>query len=221
MKKVQNGTITAVNGTVVMGLNGSPLLLVQLTGTYSGVSVVIEGSNNGVNYFPLDVAKSGYLSTVYGTIVLATNQSVAYVASVAEFLWIHVRATAYGSGTVKVLMVNTGGQSPIAESAGYNLTNSNVAKNTFTLVAGTGSVDVPVVNGSGILHRVTCNTTPTAALSLCDSATTSSATPVLYTTGTTVPAQGTVVELNVPFANGLTASQASGSAGLTIAYTPV
>jgi len=90
------------------------------------------------------------------------------------------------------------------------------ARSNKAVAAGTGTTPVVVKASAGYLKGFVVTTTATAAMSFYDNASAASGT-VLYTTSATIAA-GTVVTLDMPFANGLTLSQASGSAAVTIAY---
>ncbi len=90
------------------------------------------------------------------------------------------------------------------------------AKYNKAVAAGTGTTPVVVKASGGYLKGFVVTTTASAAMSFYDNASAASGT-VLYTTASNIAA-GTIVVLDMPFANGLTLSQASGSAAVTIAY---
>ncbi len=85
------------------------------------------------------------------------------------------------------------------------------------VAAGTGTTPVVVKASAGYLKLFVVTTTATAAMSFYDNASAASGT-VLYTTAANIAA-GTIIVLDMPFLNGLTLSQASGSAAVTIAYS--
>lgn len=86
----------------------------------------------------------------------------------------------------------------------------------FAIAAGTGTTPAVVKAGAGYLKTIVVTTTATAAMTFYDNATAASGT-ILYATTASVAA-GTIIVLDMPFTNGLTASQASGSAAVTLAY---
>jgi hypothetical protein len=110
--------------------------------------------------------------------------------------------------------------SSVATDTGTNysfaVTLVQLADKNKAVAAGTGTTPVVVKASGGYLHSFVVTTTATAAMTFYDNASAASGT-ALYVTSTTIAA-GTVVVLNMPFANGLTVSQASGSAAVTIAY---
>lgn len=91
------------------------------------------------------------------------------------------------------------------------------ATSNYALAAGSGTTAVTVKASAGYLKSFVVTTTASAALSFYDNASAASGT-VLYTTAANIAA-GTVVVLDMPFANGLTVSQASGTMAATISYT--
>lgn len=103
-----------------------------------------------------------------------------------------------------------------SDGTAYAPTVVQQARSNKAVAAGTGTTPVVVKASAGYLKCFVVTTTATAAMSFYDNASAASGT-VLYTTSSTIAA-GTIVVLDMPFANGLTVSQASGSAAVTIAY---
>lgn len=215
------GTITTNSSIISLGLSGDNQQgLLAFYGTYSGISFVVEGSNDGSNWTGVPVMQASNSLPYNGTaITLASNASQAFYFYPGQLQRIRVRSTAYGSGTANVIIAESNGALPQVVPAIYALDANNVARNTVALAAGGGTSDVVMVNsGPGILHRLIVTTAGTAALSIYDSATVSSGKPLLYTSAT-APALGTVIELDFPFSVGLVAAVVSGSAALTVGYT--
>jgi hypothetical protein len=105
-----SGTIGAINAEVVLPVNGDAAALVYVTGLSPVLTVVFEGSLDGVNYFPLQ-AVAGY--AVGGTIPNAGQPMVLelYAAAVSQRLYqlrvaqaryVRVRASTYTSGACEV-----------------------------------------------------------------------------------------------------------------------
>ena len=99
----------------------------------------------------------------------------------------------------------------------YGVLTVQAAKSNAAVAAGTGTTPVVVKASAGYLKGFVVTTTASAAMTFYDNASAASGT-VLYTTASTIAA-GTIIVLDMPFANGLTVSQASGSAAVTIAYS--
>lgn len=94
---------------------------------------------------------------------------------------------------------------------------TQAATNNYALAAGSGTTAVTIKASAGYLKSFVVTTTATAALTIYDNASAASGT-ALYTTASNIAA-GTIVVLDMPFANGLTVSQASGTMAATFSYT--
>lgn len=103
-----------------------------------------------------------------------------------------------------------------ADGTPYTPTLIQQARTNRAVAAGSGTTPVVVKATAGYLKCFVVTTTATAAMTFYDNASAASGT-VLYTTASTIAA-GTIIVLDMPFANGLTLSQASGTAAVTIAY---
>lgn len=118
----------------------------------------------------------------------------------------------------------TGNQFPVQQAGAIGSANNIVyaaslvqlANKNTAIAAGTATTPVVVKVGPGYLKKIVVTTTATAAMTFYDNATAASGT-ALYVTGATVAA-GTVIDLDMPFSAGLTVSQISGSAAVTLAY---
>ncbi len=91
------------------------------------------------------------------------------------------------------------------------------ATKNIAVAAGSGTTPITIKSSAGYLKCFVVTTTATAAMTFYDNASAASGT-ILYVTSTSIAA-GTIVVLDMPFLNGLTVSQASGSAAVTIAYS--
>lgn len=205
-------------GSQALALKGGSLCLVAVYGTYTGVSLTIEGTVDGSNWFPVNALKrdSGLIQN--GVTVLASNASVSYTVGAGALAQVRARVTAISTGTVNLILVNDDGLAPNKEETNYCPLSMNVARSTAGVAAGSGAADVAVCTGTGILHRLCVTTAGTAAISLYDHPSVSSGAPLLFTSAATY-ALGTLTELNIPFTNGLVAVQANGSAAVTVFYS--
>lgn len=85
------------------------------------------------------------------------------------------------------------------------------------VAAGTGAADVPIKAAPGFLGTVTVTAAGSAAMNLWDNAATHSGTVLCA-----IPSSATVgqvFQVNMPAANGITATQASGSPAITVSYS--
>jgi hypothetical protein len=97
------GTITTAASTVVAAVTGYGNATITISGTYAGVNVTFEVSDDGgTTYFPVQVQREsdGIPLSVSG--VLTANASVMYLLSLAGVTHVRVRATAWTSGTANV-----------------------------------------------------------------------------------------------------------------------
>ncbi len=92
-----------------------------------------------------------------------------------------------------------------------------LAAKNFPIAAGTGTTPITVKNAPGYLKKIVVLVTATVAMTFYDNASAASGT-ILYVTAATVAA-GTIIDIDMPFMNGLTVSQASGTAGMILAYS--
>ena len=93
-----SGTITAVNGTVEIDTYGSAMITAEITGTWVG-TLVGEYSIDGTTWYTLVGFQVGG-----SAVVTSTTDNGNFRANVAGFVKMRVRASAYTSGTVNVLL---------------------------------------------------------------------------------------------------------------------
>lgn len=222
---LQNAANATGNGSTlpVAGM-GTALFLVNMSG-FTG-TVTFQGSVDGTNFTSL-------LSVQLGTSNLATSTTGSTTTAIQLWetsisgLQVLQSAITRSAGTVTVTaycvpLSFAARTLNLAALAGVLLPAFGVmpvatATKNAALAAGTGTTPVVIKASAGYLKSFVVTTTATAALSFYDNATTNSGT-VLYTTASNIAA-GTIIVLDMPFANGLTVSQASGSMGATIAYS--
>lgn len=122
----------------------------------------------------------------------------------------------YDPTTAQFVAQQSSAVTTASDGTAYGVTLVQQARSNKAVAAGTGTTPVVVKASAGYLKAFVVTTTATAAMSFYDNASAASGT-VLYTTASNIAA-GTIVVLDMPFTNGLTVSQASGSAAVTIAY---
>ena len=222
---LQNAASSTGNGSTlpVAGM-GTAIFLVNMTG-FTG-TVNFEGSVDGTNF-------SNMLALQMGTSTLATSTTGSTTTAVQMWetsisgIQLLRSSITRSAGSVTVTAYTeplsfAARTLNLAALAGIAIPTFGVlpvaaAKSNAALAAGTGTTPVTIKASAGYLKSFVVTTTASAACSLYDNATTNSGT-ILYTTASNIAA-GTIVVLDMPFANGLTISQASGSMAATIAYS--
>lgn len=218
---VKTGTLKTAADTVSIGLQGDTNLTYFLfSGTYGSAVIIIEATLDGTNWFTVNFSNAKTSEAYSLKYSLVDNSSTAVYTVNFVYSSLRVRLVSISSGTVTVTAIQSKGFVGTLEEAFVVASNTNVAKLSASVAAGGSTADLPVVtSGPGILHRFIVTTVGSAACSIYDDPAVSSGKPLLYTSGTTTPAVGTVTELNVPFAKGITIAQASGSFAGTLFYT--
>lgn len=217
--KTKSGTLTTT-GNVALGLTGDSIVFVSVSGTYSGVTCVLEGTHDGIYWFPVSALHCKTSLPEVGTLTLIANASRAWFVLGSLFNQVRLRVTAISSGTLNVSLSQIPGLSPNLDGLTQRFFGPNVGKTTAQLPAGSGAANVVVVASPCILHTILVTTAgSTAGLILYDNATTNSGN-ILYTSPATY-ALGTQTQLNMVCANGITARQAATTAACSINYTPL
>ncbi len=218
-KAYNSSTITSSTGTVELGILSSKnnSTVVVFSGTYSGFTVNFEGTNDGSTWFKLPTvrASSGVLEV--GAVTLVDNSTVGFILANGVFGKVRVRASARTSGTLAVAM--SASESDIDAVVGnHKFTAENIGKKTVSAAAGSGTASqVLVATGPGILHKLSVTTAGgTASLVLYDNASAASGTK-LYTSPVT-HAIG-LYDINLAFANGITAYTPATTAVFTAVYS--
>lgn len=175
------GTLGAINAEVVLAVNGDDSALVWVLGTSPVLTVVFEGSVDGVNYFPL-TAMPGH--AVGGTIpsfaqqinlelYAATVTQRCYQVRTSQLALFRVRASTYTSGQASVTIRS--------DSTGPLLRNLDALTPVPLCVSTTGAASAAVTATlpavAGMRHYLTnlqVIRSATAAL-------TATATPVVVT----------------------------------------
>lgn len=104
-----NITASAQSVTTAGGSDPYPSNLVTVQGTYAGISLVFEGSDDGgVTYFPIACARRDGTSAPEAGATLLTNISRAWICPSDGYDTFRVRSSAYTSGTMAVRISTTG-----------------------------------------------------------------------------------------------------------------
>jgi hypothetical protein len=157
-----SGTITTATSTVtVAAATGYNVATVGITGTYAGVSFVFEGSPDGTNWFTLQGQQTdtGAAAT---TVTSLTNVTRAWDIFVGAWAQFRVRATAWASGTVTVLiMLQSMPTEPVPTVVQQrDPARGHVTYYTLIPVAGSSSDTLLSLTGTKNGATVTATTTP-------------------------------------------------------------
>lgn len=218
------GSITTATSKVALGLSGEAAIgVIVFSGTYTGVTVTFEGTNDGTNWFLLPVVATDTLQSIASSsLTLATNATKAVYFLAGTVQQVRVRATAWSTGTANVAINEMKGELPAIPAIYQQNTLNNIAKSTVAQVAGVGSNNFSLVgSGPGVLQRYVVTTTGGAATSISfyDTAGTSTAGLQPIYVSAQAEALGTVKEVNIPFTTGLMIATVNTSAAVTVAYT--
>ena len=179
------GTLAAVNAEVVHDLNGDASAVIYLNGTGTlNATYAVDGSADGVNYFPL-ICYPYATGSVGGTLPVAAQPLVteavnaatvqrALCASVSGLQKLRVRLTTYASGTCAVTINSDACQSvnPYANDTRA----STLMVSATAAVSTAATATLPAVTGlRHYIDRIDVIRSATAAL-------TAGAAPVVVTT---------------------------------------
>lgn len=212
------GTVTTPTSAVILPLLGENQASVLVYGTYTGVTFSFQGSIDGVHYAPIQALRADTWQTETGNLTMPSSQSRLWYIVCGPITHLKVLASAYSTGTMNVVMNNSPGTVPVVPGTALQLVTTS-GKQTGTAAAGTTGANEVIFAAPCILHRLIVTTAGTASLILYDNATTNSGT-ILYASPATY-SLGTVTEINVPAAAGVTARKQSGSAAVTAVVTPL
>jgi hypothetical protein len=158
---VTTGSITSATSVVSASTVGLPTVNFTIHGTYAGVNVTFEASDDGTNFYPINCARSDNTANELTSGVLTANQSRSWAANVIGFTSFRVRATAWTSGTANVritTMAVSTEPNPIV-TIGSDVPTLSVATTGTTTVTGT----VNLGTTSGIASTLYTNSTLAAA----------------------------------------------------------
>lgn len=222
---LQNAANSTGNGSTlpVAGM-GTAIFLVNMTG-FTG-TVNFEGSVDGTNFsnlLALQIGTSTLATSVTGSTTTAVQMWETSISGL-QLLRSSITRSA-GSVTVTAYVEPLGFVARtlnLGSIAGVSIPALGVvpvapAKTNYALAAGTGTTAITIKASAGYLKGFIVTTTASAACTFYDNASAASGTPI-YATASNIAAS-TVVALDMPFVNGLTVSQASGSMAALIAYS--
>jgi hypothetical protein len=100
--ELTTGTITSSTGVVSANVVGYPTVNFTIHGTYAGVNVTFEASDDNTNWYPIQCARSDSTANELTSGVLTANTLRAWSANIIGFSYFRVRATAWTSGTATI-----------------------------------------------------------------------------------------------------------------------
>jgi hypothetical protein len=142
-------TLSALNGEVVMDLNGASTATFDLRTAAMNATLVFEGTVDGTNYIglpALDILTEAYLAAV----VITTTLAKTYTVGVTGIRRIRCRVSAYTSGTVVVAA-----RGSIADLIIYGKDFPAQLWVTVTAAANTGATITLPAAGAGLFHYLT------------------------------------------------------------------
>ena len=212
--RLKTGSISAINGEVVLPINGDQSALVQVIGTSPVLTVVFEVSIDGVNYYPTSAVPTfgsggtvpSYAQPLALELYAATVAIRVYQVRCGAFRYVRVRASTYTSGNIDVTI-----SADANDTYARNLDSVTPATLVGTATGAAGaSVTLTLPAVTGLRHYITgyeINRLCTTAVA------TANAVPTLVTTTNL----GVVVSMPNPVeavGSMLTFSRAFGDAGL-------
>jgi hypothetical protein len=186
------GTITTSTSSVSASTAGEPTVSFTVHGTYAGVNLAFEASDDGINFYPVSCARSDNTASETTSGVLTANLSRSWAANVIGFTSFRVRATAYTSGTANVRITTVAVSSepnPLTVISSSDSTLTTTYSGTQAVTINSGTVNLGTSNGTNtVLYTnstlaATTNST-TATMNYC------AANTIFYTA--TAASTGTV-----------------------------
>lgn len=157
----------AIADTLVLDVRELNTVLISITGTYTMTLVFEASDDDGITWFPIQVASvaSSSIATSHST----TNATTSYEASCHAFTLFRVRCSAFtsvGTHTVRITGTSRAVEpAPVAQISGTVSVSATPANPTSSIFATAASTNAAVVKSSaGSLFNVTIsNVTATAA----------------------------------------------------------
>lgn len=165
--QVTNGVVTdgrpitallaALNAEVVMDLNGAAVATFDIRTAAANLTLVFEGTVDGVNYFALPAFAQAQLLAAALTaeqyvpsVIIATTASGLYVVGVSGLRRVRIRVSAYTSGNVTVAT-----RASSADFIIYGRPIPSTLHVTATAAANTAAVATLPAAGVGMFHYIT------------------------------------------------------------------
>lgn len=147
----------AANAEVIMDLNGVATATYDIRTAAAALTLVFEGTVDGVNYFAIPAFAQQQLlaaaiiqESYIASIVIATTQSGLYTVGVTGLRRIRIRVSAYTSGNVTVAV--RGSKADLIIAVKQLPTNLHV---TVTAAAGSGATITLPAPPAGMFHYIT------------------------------------------------------------------
>ena len=147
----------ALNAESVMDLNGQQTVSYDIRTAAGNLTVVFEGTIDGVNYFGLPAFAQQQLlvaaivqESYVGSIVIATTTSGLYTLGVSGLRRVRVRVSAYTSGNVTVAV-----RGSIADLIVYGKPLPSNLHVTVTAAVNTGATITLPAPAAGLFHYIT------------------------------------------------------------------
>lgn len=165
------GTITSASGagsTVSIPTLGAGVVSVYLTGTYAGVTINFEESDDSGTTFFLTSATSASASIQVNTVTLVNNSAVSYDVGAYGTTNIRVRASGYTSGTLNVTLIYSAANIEPASTVGAIVTDGS--GNTITSTGAALDVNIKTssiaIGGGTQFTDGATSTTPTGTVAM-------------------------------------------------------
>jgi len=162
-------TLSALNAEILMDINGAAVAIYDVRTAAANLTLVFEGTLDGVNYFPLPAfAYAQLLAAVLlaeqyvPSIIIATTVTGQYVVSVSGLRRVRIRVSAFTSGTVTIAA--RASQSDFFIYSRFIPATLHV---TVTAAANTAATITLPAAGVGLFHYITylnCRRNATAIL---------------------------------------------------------
>jgi len=145
--------------------------LLTVRGTYAGVNLTVQVSDDGTNWFGVVVARRDSLTAPATTTgVITSNASISYLVDLTGWTQIRVRSTAYTSGTAVVGLTLSSAPASAVQTYSTNSTMSVSGTATTTPATPTPSAvnsaastnATAVKTSAGTLYSITASNTNAA-----------------------------------------------------------
>jgi hypothetical protein len=151
------GTITTATSTITLNpIAGYGGVCVSVSGTYTGVNFLLEGSRDGTNWSTISMSRQDTPSVIQSTGVIA-SVTRQHIAPTLGCIAVRVRATAWVSGTANITINATIASVPTAV---ISLPNGTQAVSGTVTVNGSVSLTAAKAAGGATHYRnIDLNTT--------------------------------------------------------------